>query len=184
MLLAVDPNKKHDAHQGDSEGCIASLIGKAWERILDRSGVGFKEYHAWVTVQKCSKLNPAFQNALCELIKGHKDDSLGEMVENNAASKDSLEEAISSELCMLFGKAIEQEIGRMPANDKWEEWLSKHNKRMEVNAHDLTMEDLKMRRSKRPQMSQKCRMKMLYALRRGEIIIRDVKDSNNVEKKE
>src|SRR5271170_6808927 len=105
--MAVDPNKKHDIRQGDSKGFIASMDGNAWECILDKAGVGFKEYYAWVTMQKCCDTNPAFQDTLCGIGKEHKEESLlGQIVENSVASKDSLEEAISKELRSLFGKAV------------------------------------------------------------------------------
>jgi hypothetical protein len=180
LLMAVNPNKKHDTHEGDGEGCIASLKGNAWAHIMEKSGVGFPEFHAWITVQKCSKSNPAFQNALREMIAEHKEEDSGKIVENSTASKDSLEEAISKELRILFSKATEQDIGKMPANHKWEEWLGKRNKRLKVDAQNLTVEDLKMRRNKSPAMTQERRMQVLYALRRGDITIVDAEDANNV----
>jgi hypothetical protein len=172
--MAVDPNKKHDIHQGDSEGFIASIDGNAWECILDKASVGFKEYYAWVTMQKCCDTIPAFQDTLRGIGKECKEESLlGQIVENSVASKDALEEAISKELRSLFGKAVAQPIGRMPANDKWEEWLRKHKKRLVVNVDDLTLEDLQKRRRKQPEMSQQRRMKLLFALRSGDIRIED-----------
>ena len=78
--------------------------------------------------------------------KEHKEESLlRQIVENSVASKDSLEEAISKELRSLFRKAVAQPIGRMPANDKWEEWLSKHKKHLIVDVDALTVEDLQKR---------------------------------------
>ena len=150
------------------------MDGNAWECILDKAGVGFKEYYAWVTMQKCCDTNPAFQDTLCRIGKEHKEESLlGQIVENSVASKDSLKEAISKELRSLFGKAVAQPIRRMPANDKWEEWLSKHKKRLVVNVDDLTVEDLQKRRKKQPEMSQQRRMELLFALQSGDIRIED-----------
>jgi hypothetical protein len=182
-LMAVNPNKQDDAYEGESEGLITSKDGNAWEHILRSAGVGFKEYYAWVTVRKCCDTVPEFPNTLRKMIDERKDGDLVEGIPKNSPStKDSLEEAISKELHILFGNAIQKEIGKMPANKDWENWLEKHKKHLEVNVDGLTVEDLKMRRKKNPQMSQTLRLQMLSALQKGDIVIVDNDDVEDVVK--
>jgi hypothetical protein len=180
--MAVNKNKEDEVDKEDSEGFVASTDGTAWEYILRRNSVGFAAYHAFVTVQKSCDLVPGFSETLRKVIEDSKNTDLADrdlvrgIVENSPASKDSLEEAISKELRVLFGNAVQKEIGKMPSDKGWEEWLSKHNKRLELNTDNLTVEDFKRRREKGPYMSQNLRIKMLSALRKGEVIITDDED--------
>ena len=127
-----------------------------------------------VTMQKCCDTIPAFQDTLRGIGKEHKEESLlRQIVENSVASKDSLKEAISKELHSLFRKAVAQLIRRMLINDKWEEQLSKHKKRLIVNIDNLIVEDLQKRWKKQLEMLQQCRIELLFALQLGDIRIKD-----------